>query len=149
MSQTYDYFGNVNQALLSRIPQSASRVLEVGCGSGSLGAAYKTLNPLAAYVGVESVSEVAQSAKEHLDYVVCGDVEDLQLAIPLVDGEKYDCIVYGDVLEHLINPWNLLQRHLGLLSDGGIMLACIPNVQHWRVIANLLAGQWPLTDVGF
>ena len=28
------------------------------------------------------------------------------------------------------------------------MLACIPNVQHWRVIANLLAGQWPLTDSG-
>ena len=148
MSQTYDYFGNINQDLLSRIPQSASRVLEVGCGSGFLGAAYKTFNPLATYVGVEFVSEVAQSAKERLDDVVCGDVEDPQLAIPLVDGEKYDCIVYGDVLEHLRNPWKVLKRHLGLLSDSGIVLACIPNVQHWRVIANLLAGQWPLTDGG-
>ena len=27
-------------------------------------------------------------------------------------------------------------------------MACIPNVQHWSVIANLLHGQWPLEDQG-
>ena len=42
----------------------------------------------------------------------------------------------------------MLQKHLGLLSDSGIVLACIPNVQHWSVVANLLAGEWPLADQG-
>ena len=148
MSQTYDYFGNINQDLLDRIPQSASKILEVGCGSGALGAAYKSLNPLSTYVGIEYVSEAAQVARGRINHVIYGDVEDPQLVIPLVDGEKYDCLVYGDVLEHLRDPWAVLQRHLGLLSDSGIVLACIPNVQHWSVVANLLVGQWPLADQG-
>lgn len=148
MSQTYDYFGNINQDLLNRIPLSSKRILEVGCGSGALGAAYKVSNPISTYVGIEYVPEAAEKARKCLNHVVCGDVEDPQLAIPLAGGEKYDCIIYGDVLEHLRNPWNVLQRHLGLLSDRGIVLACIPNVQHWSVVANLLAGQWPLSDQG-
>ena len=148
MSQSSDYFGNVNHDLLNSIPLSASRVLEIGCGSGALGAAYKLLNPRSTYVGVEIVADVARSARERLDQVVCGDVEDPQLDMPLVDGEKYDCLVYGDVLEHLRDPWTVLQRHLGLLSESGVVLACIPNVQHWSVIANLLAGDWPLADQG-
>ena len=130
MSQTYDYFGNINPDLLNRIPQSASRVLEIGCGSGALGAAYKTLNPMSTYVGIEYVPEAAESARGRLNHVVCGDVEDPELAIPLVDGKKYDCLVYGDVLEHLRDPWAVLQRHLGLLSEDGLVLACIPNAQH-------------------
>ena len=148
MGQSCDYFGNVNHDLLDSIPQTASRVLEIGCGSGALGAAYKLLNPRSTYVGVEIVPEVADSARVRLDQVVCGDVEDPQLDIPLVGGEKYDCLVYGDVLEHLRDPWTVLQRHLDLLSESGLVLACIPNVQHWSVIANLLAGDWPLADQG-
>ena len=148
MSQMYDYFGNINPDLLNRIPQSASRILEVGCGNGALGAAYKTLNPMSTYVGVEYVPEAAEAARGSLDCVICGDVEDPELGIPQVDGKKYDCLVYGDVLEHLRDPWVVLQRHLGLLSDHGLVLACITNAQHWSVVANLLAGQWPLLDQG-
>ena len=148
MSQTYDYFGNVNPDLLCRIPRSATKILEIGCGSGSLGAAYKSINPRSIYVGIEFDQEAALISQGRLNYVVCGDVEDQSLAIPVVNDEKYDCIIYGDVLEHLRDPWSVLQRHLGLLSDDGVILACIPNVQHWSVVANLLAGNWPLTDQG-
>ena len=70
MSQTYDYFDNINQDLLDRIPQSASRILEVGCGSGALGAAYKTLNPISTYVGIEYVSQAAQVAQDRINHVV-------------------------------------------------------------------------------
>ena len=106
------------------------------------------MNPRSTYVGVEFVSDAAKIAEGRLNHVVCGDVEDDDLIIPLVNGEKYDCIVYGDVLEHLRDPWSALKKHLGLLSSHGIVLACIPNVQHWSVVANLLSGQWPLADQG-
>ena len=144
MSQTYDYFGNINHDLLNKIPLSASTILEVGCGSGALGAAYKALNPMSTYVGIEYVSEAAQIAQGRINHVVCGDVEDPHLVMPLVDGEKYDCLIYGDVLEHLRDPWVVLQRHLDLLSDSGIVwhvfLMCSIGVL--LPICWLVSGPW-------
>lgn len=143
-----NYYENVNQDLLLRIPQSASRILEIGCGHGLLGKAFKSFNPKAIYVGVEINYEAAKFARQNLDRVICGNVEEKDLLIPLISEKKYDCIIYGDVLEHLRDPWDVLHRHLDLLAEQGTFLACIPNVQHWSVVANLLSGNWPLTDQG-
>jgi hypothetical protein len=59
-----------------------------------------------------------------------------------------DALVYGDVLEHLREPWAVLARHVPLLSDDGLLIACIPNVQHWSVLEQLLHGRWPLAEEG-
>ena len=37
---------------------------------------------------------------------------------------------------------------LPLLKDQGQLNACIPNAQHWTVIANLLSGHWPQEEQG-
>ena len=140
------YYRNVNPDLLNRIPLNAKTVVEVGCGTGALGSAYKLRNPQAHYIGVEAMPEPAAEASTVLDQVILGDAED-----PLLFGDNVqdvDCLVYGDVLEHLVNPWACLSRHLELLSEHGLVVACIPNAQHWSVIANLLQGQWPLEDQG-
>ena len=142
------YYTSVNPELLASIPLTAKSVLEIGCGAGALGHVYKKSNPLATYVGVEYVKQAADSASQVLNHVLCGDVEDADLIIPMVNNKPYDCIVYGDVLEHLKNPWDCLSRHLDLLSDHGVVVACIPNVQHWSVLAHLLNGQWPTVDQG-
>ena len=140
------YYGNVNPDLLERIPLNARTVVEVGCGSGALGHAYKFRNPQSFYIGVEAMHEPAAEASKVLDQVIIGNAENPQLF-----GEhlsSVDCLVYGDVLEHLVDPWACLSRHLELLSEEGLVVACIPNVQHWSVIANLLQGQWPMEDQG-
>ncbi|KZR84402.1 methyltransferase domain-containing protein [Synechococcus sp. MIT S9504] len=144
----HNSYSDVNQDLLSRIPQTASRILEIGCGEGLLGLAFKALKPDSISVGVEVVPENAQIASQSLDQVICGDIEDLDLSIPLINGKKYDCIIYDAVLEHLKDPWSVLVRHLDLLADEGTILACIPNVQHWSVLADLLNGNRPLSDQG-
>ena len=140
------YYRNVNPDLLDRIPLNAQTVVEVGCGSGALGGAYKLRNPQVHYIGVEAMTEPAADASKVLDQVIVGNAED-----PLLFGgnvQNVDCLVYGDVLEHLVNPWDCLSHHLELLSEDGLVVACIPNAQHWSVMANLLQGQWPLEDQG-
>ena len=74
LNQTY--YRNVNPDLLNRIPLNARTVVEVGCGSGALGAAYKLRNPSVRYLGIESMPGPAALASELLDDVICGDVED-------------------------------------------------------------------------
>ena len=59
-----------------------------------------------------------------------------------------DCLVFGDVLEHLVDPWAALTRLSRLVREGGQVLACIPNVQHYSVIVNLLRGKWDYQDEG-
>jgi tRNA G46 methylase TrmB len=50
-----DYYRNVNLDLLNRIPEQATSVLEIGCGSGWLGAAFKAKNPSCQYFEIEII----------------------------------------------------------------------------------------------
>jgi SAM-dependent methyltransferase len=59
-----------------------------------------------------------------------------------------DVLVYGDVLEHLRDPWAVLKRDAALLAPGGTLLVCVPNIEHWSFAARLLAGRWQYEDMG-
>lgn len=146
MTAGASYYDRVNPDLLQRIPVGARTVLEVGCGAGALGAAFKAIRPEVVYVGLEQVEAAASLAAGRLDHVLRADAEDPELVLP--DLPPLDCLIYGDVLEHLRDPWATLRRHAALLHDEGVLLACVPNVQHWSVLANLLQGRWPVAEEG-
>ena len=139
------YYDGVNLALLDAMPLDAQVILEIGCGSGNLGAAYKQRNEECRYVGVEIIESAAARAGQLLDKVYCASAENVDLGD--LQGQV-DCLVYGDVLEHLIDPWATLRRHGALLRPGGKVLACIPNVQHWTLLQHLLQGNWVYHDHG-
>ena len=148
------YYANVNPDLLAAIPLSAARILEIGAGAGALGAAFKRRNPACTWVGVEAASEPAERASRLLDKVYVVDIE-LVLAADkhdqpdwLASAANYDAIVFGDVLEHLRDPWAVLKSLTRCLADDGVVLACIPNIGHWTVIDGLMRGQFQYTESG-
>ena len=59
-----------------------------------------------------------------------------------------DCWVFGDSLEHLRDPWALLRRVRGHVQTGAVIVACIPNAQHWSVQARLNCGAFWYEDQG-
>tara|TARA_B100001939_G_scaffold344852_1_gene360229 strand:+ start:1436 stop:3151 length:1716 start_codon:yes stop_codon:yes gene_type:complete len=142
------YYEQANPDLLHRIPVNASAVLEVGCGAGALGRAFKSINPNTTYIGIELMPGPAAQARNVLDHVIEGDVSQEVLTTLPGDIQSVDCLVFGDVLEHLVDPGAVLRQLLPWLKEDGQLLACIPNVQHWSVLANLLSGQWPQDDQG-
>ena len=143
------YHHRANPDLLRLIPRDAGVVVEVGCGGGALGTRYKTFNPACRYIGVEIDGAAAAIAREHLDGVIEGDVETLDPAsLPIPEGRSVDCLIFGDALEHLRDPWSVLVRQVERLSEDGVVLACIPNVQHWTLIEGLLRGQWRYQNEG-
>lgn len=148
VSDSSDYYDRLNLTLLAQIPQTARHLVDFGCGAGAIGAAFKREVPDCHYVGVEYVPEAARMARSRLDRVVEGDVERMELdALGIAPG-SVDCLIYGDILEHLVDPWSLLARHRSLLKPDGLILASIPNVQYWRVLGNLLFGRWRYEDEG-
>ena len=142
----WQYPDALNLDLLDRIPLDAATVLDVGCGTGALGAAYKRLNPNARVLGIEANAAAARVAARRIDQVAVADIETGVLPFDLPQG--IDCLVYGDVLEHLRDPWEVLSRHVHLLAPGGMLLACIPNVEHWSFAARLMQGHWDYAETG-
>ena len=143
-TSTSVYPDQPNPDLLDRIPLDARTILDVGCGTGALGLEYKRRNPAARVYGIEA-SATATIAAARLDAVATTDVE----ANPTPFGDTmFDCIIYGDVLEHLVDPWRILRLHAERLSPHGVMLICMPNAEHWQFAERLLRGTFDYEPQG-
>lgn len=132
--------------LLNLVPTSANRILDVGCSVGTLGQQIK--NSLGAeVVGIETHEEMARLARTRIDKVIIGDVEEIDLAEHF-PSNYFDCIIFGDVLEHLRDPWKVLEHLTRYLVSDGIMIASIPNIRHYMTILQLACGYWPYRERG-
>lgn len=130
--------------MLSFVPVSAHRILDVGCGIGVFGEELKRRR-CTVVEGVEIVPEKAAEARTRLDTVWEGCYGS---SMPLPAG-IYDTIVFNDVLEHMSDPTAALAWSLKLLAREGCVVASIPNIRHFPTVWKLaVQGQWNYTDQG-
>lgn len=127
-----------NEDVLSFIPKGCKKIVEVGCSNGKLAQAYLAENPECEYLGVELSEEYAQAARQFIRVRV-GDVETFTEQ-DLRDFGEVDCWVFGDVLEHLKDPWELLHKLFRVSDLATHIVLCVPNMQHWTVIRALISG---------
>ncbi|MBK6765083.1 MAG: glycosyltransferase [bacterium] len=138
------YYANARRNLAERVPRTARDVLDVGCGNGATGALIAQLTG-ARVTGIEIHPEVANVARQVLTEVHVLDVE--ADALPFAP-HAFDCILFGDVLEHLIDPWNTLKKLMRHLKPSGCVIASLPNVRNLGVIGKLLEGSWSYQEFG-
>ena len=141
----YEYFEDENLALLRHSPRGAL-VLDVGCGSGVLGARLRRQGN--AVWGIDAADDVAEPATRRLDRFMLADVTDRARIGALLADERFDVIVFADVLEHLPDPLGTLRSYLRFLAPGGTVLVSVPNVAVWNVRAGLLLGRFQYTATG-
>jgi 2-polyprenyl-3-methyl-5-hydroxy-6-metoxy-1,4-benzoquinol methylase len=137
--------GSTHNMLVGLIPRAA-RVLEFGCASGYIAETLKARLGCSV-TGIELSAEAAELARAHCDRVMVGDAETLEFE-RLLGGDRFDAVLFADVLEHLRDPSTVLRRVRGLLADGGVVLASIPNVAHGSVRLALLGGEFRYRDSG-
>lgn len=139
------YYEQVNPHLLAGLQDVENqKILEIGCAAGQLGAAVKQRAQVH-WTGVEITQEAHLKAAQVLDLALLADIETDSLDLP---AQSFDRLVLGDVLEHLRDPWTTLSRLAEYLKPGGQVLCSLPNINHWTVLANLLAGQFTYEDQG-
>lgn len=136
-------YAAVNEPVLERIPESASRMLDIGCGSGTLGERIKKKRSCEV-VGVTYSPEEARLAQQCIDQVIVGDLNDFD---PQPLG-TFDCIVCSHVLEHLYQPQKVLERLRGSLTAGGVLIVALPNLLIWKQRLVFLRGRFRYADSG-
>ena len=139
------YYRGERPEVMQMVPESAMRILEIGCGAGVTSRMLKEENNAREVVGVEYDATAAKEASKFLDKVFCGDAEKINL--PYRDG-YFDCIIYADVLEHLRDPEKLLKKQKRLLSKNGVMVMSIPNTRHYSLVNQLIEGRWTYEECG-
>ena len=134
MSNLTDTNAVLTDKLLSQIP-GPGRILELGCGAGSLGAAYKAVFSQAHWTGVESDRSLAEQASRVLDRVVCGSLEHdtVEWADP-----PYDVILIGDWLERVREPRGLLRSLRQVATPEAVLLCRVRNMAHYSMLTHLL-----------
>lgn len=141
-----DYFSGTRTQILDLIPKFSQRVLEIGCGSGQTLEMLKEKKLCKETVGIELFSEAADEARDKVDFVYCMDIE--KGTMP-EDIGMFDLILLLDILEHLINPWEVLtsltKTHL---AEGGRVIVSLPNARHFSLVLPLLFGKFDYKERG-
>lgn len=144
------YYMNPRKDLVSLVSEDENaplKFLELGCGMGGTACYIRTVFPNAEYHGLEYSEKAAAYAKP-FGKVSVGDAEtfDYEANYP---ADYFDYAIFGDVLEHLHEPSDVLKKIYRCIKPGGRLIISMPNVKHWSVIIPLLQyDQFTYVDAG-
>jgi methionine biosynthesis protein MetW len=115
-----------------------SRVLDLGCGDGSLLAHLRDAKSCHGY-GVEIDDDlVARCVKEGINVVQ----QNLDAGLRMFAEKMFDTVVLSQTLQAVHNAERILHEMARVARQG---IVSFPNFGHWRHAASLLAGRMPVT----
>ncbi len=113
-------------------------LLDVGCASGIFLA--QALDAGWRVTGLEPSEALYQEAKERIGSR--GTILPLILEEASFGEQRFNAVTLWDVLEHVVEPTNLMRKCGELLKPGGLLLLNVPDLDSLE--ARLLGRRWPL-----
>lgn len=136
------YKGYLNPYLIKHIPDK-SLILDIGCSNGSQGKYLREKKNCIVY-GVDISRQAIKEAKKNLDKAVVMDIAKDNLPFK----EKFDVIIFSDILEHLAWPKKVIEKLKKHLKKDGLIVAAVPNVANLKIRLHLLLGKWEYQELG-
>jgi 2-polyprenyl-3-methyl-5-hydroxy-6-metoxy-1,4-benzoquinol methylase len=140
-----DLNSNSSHAQIVDLVGHDKRVLDVGAATGYLAEVLVARG--CRVTGIELDPDAARQAERYCDRVIVGDLENMDLDVEIGE-DRFDVIVFGDVLEHLKEPQRVLSRFGHFLRPAGYAVASIPNIAHASVRLALLQGEFRYRSLG-
>ena len=145
--ENIEYFNGLNEKLFLSIPISSVNILELGCANGFLGFAYKQKNPNTKWTGLDINQNAVMNSNNKLDRVLLVDLNFEKLS-SLFSKNEFDTIVIGDLLEHLLDPYELISQLRDVTNDNSTIVCCIPNMVNVQVLEKIITGDMTYDDNG-
>lgn len=118
-------------------------LLEVGAGSGSV---MLTLRPrYRRCVATEMSRPRVDCLRELFGHDPLVDVIEGPVEAGLPSEDRYDAIILNAVVEHLVDPVEVLSMLGDRLTPSGRLIITTPNIARWTRRAKLAAGRFPST----
>jgi SAM-dependent methyltransferase len=143
MNEPLTIYDGLNGPVLSFVPPSAVRILDVGCGSGTFGE-YLRRDGKRHVVGITYSKVEAELASTRLSEVLCADLTNFDFS-PL---GRFDCVILSHILEHMYSPDELLEQLKSVLDLESVIVVALPNVVWWKQRLQFLFGRWRYQDSG-
>lgn len=148
-NKTDGYFKNIRKELLDLIPQKNKygSMLEIGAGSGATLIYAKKKSYAQSIFGVElcTVANSFQQSKEFENFII-GNIENIELPF---NQEQFDVILCADVLEHLVNPYDVIKKMHPYLKNNGVFITSLPNIRQMQMLKQIyINGDFKYTDAG-
>jgi len=143
----YDVRENSAPAHVIDLVGSRKRVLEIGCGPGSITKILAS-DKLCRITGLERDKDALAKVTPYCESIIDADLNSDAWTDWFQGRELFDVIVAADVLEHLYDPWSTLDRMVPLLKNDGYLVVSLPHVGHGAVVSCLLNGDFQYRDWG-
>lgn len=126
---------------------SSKRVLEIGCGPGSI---TKLLaeHGHCQVTALELDPEAITKAAPYCEAIMQADLNSAEWPQLLDGAGRFDVVVAADVLEHLYDPWTELKRMGSFINASGYLVISLPHVGHAAVVSCLINGDFDYRDWG-
>ena len=126
------------KVIAQRIPHQ-SRVLDLGCGDGSL-IKWLELKKECKCYGVEISSDKVLQCMEKKVNVIQADIEE---GLSILDNNKFDVVVLSQALQATLKTEIVLKK---ISELGHTVILSIPNFGYWTHVLDLLLGRMPVND---
>lgn len=70
-------------------------------------------------------------------------------SIEQIPDHAFDCVIFFDILEHLVDPYSLLVAVKPKLTQNGVLVASIPNIRYYDTFIDYVVhGNWQYQEKG-
>ncbi|MCX7748472.1 MAG: bifunctional glycosyltransferase family 2 protein/class I SAM-dependent methyltransferase [Clostridia bacterium] len=132
----FSYFSFVNPNILDNIPESASKVLHIGCSTGALALSLKNRQSVEV-IGMDACSQMQKIAERFLDKF---KQTNLEYSCWNMEEGYFDAIIVEYTLEYILNPSAFLQQLAKVLQTDGILIVRVPNANYLKTM------EWLMND---
>ena len=129
------YFSRARHDILPLLPPQSNNCLELGAGTGATLAWLKSLKRVQHTTGIELMAIWEEQGQANSDHWITGDAV---AEVQKLEMGSYDLILCLDVLEHLLDPWAMVDQLALRLKPGGFLIVSLPNLRTAKVLARLL-----------
>jgi 2-polyprenyl-3-methyl-5-hydroxy-6-metoxy-1,4-benzoquinol methylase len=131
---------------MTELVEVGATVLDVGCASGYLMENLRRTKNCHC-VGIEP-NPVAAGRASALGFEVIPSTAIDALAAKQKSGDQFKHIIFGDVLEHMTEPQQVLERCRSLLAPNGTIIVSLPNIVSLRARVRIACGIWRYEEMG-
>lgn len=125
------------------VPEGASRILDFGCHQAELLLKLKRDKKCTGLYGIEINPSSQTIFDRHLDkgWIMDMSRDDAVLGEEYLDYFNY--IIMHDVVEHLYDPWYVVEKMRQYLAPEGKLVMVVPNIQYWGILNQIFHGDFP------